>query len=60
MATGSDSLEDRVDEAAARLAQRWTVMVAENVAAEKGWRAAYTKPLVGEAPYGDPEEGVAL
>ncbi len=55
------TLEERIDEAAARLAYRWTAIVAENVAAEKGWKQAYAaKPLVGEARSGDPEKGVAL
>ncbi len=62
------TLEERIDEAAARLAYRWTAIVAENVAAEKGWEQAYAvkrlegavKRLVGEAPYGDPEKDMAL
>ena len=53
------TLEDQVDAAAARLAQRWTAMLSENTAAEKGWRAAFTFLLVGEAHSGDPEKGMA-
>ena len=58
--TDSQTLEDRIDEAAARLASRWTAILSENAAAEKGWMAAFGKPLVGEAPYGDPDDDVAL
>ncbi len=55
------TLDERIDEAAARLAYRWTAIVSENVAAVKGWKQAYAaKPLVGEARSGDPEKDVAL
>ena len=60
MMANSASLEDRIDAAAAQLAHRWTAILIENVAAEKGWKAAYTKRLVGEARSGDPEKGMAL
>ncbi len=62
------TLEERIDEAASRLAYRWTAMLLNadeigrvgRLGAQSPGVGLFTKPLVGEARSGDPGKDVAL
>ncbi len=62
------TLEERIDEAASRLAYRWTAMLLNTdeigrvgrLGAQSPGVGLFTKPLVGDARSGDPEKDMAL
>ncbi len=62
------TLDERIDEAAYALARRWTAMLLNadevgrvgRLGAQSPGVGLFTKPLVGDAPYGDPEKDMAL